>query len=181
MNEEIQYQKMQGLSIDRAALLNCIKDNKEKHDLLYEASIQAHKQCVYEYVEKSKDYMKESSKIYNNFAKKVDADFQSWDSKSTYLVKFPEHKDLPTKACPPAFPVSYESEYNAAIKRIELSVHDNFQLDESEFQKFIMNNWSWKTQFLGYCNTMITGSIYNSSVGTGKFLGTTYSGLLQQF
>ena len=45
-------------------------------------------------------------------------------------------------------PVSFEKEYEKAIKMFELEVRDEVDISNSDFQRFFLDEWSWKHDFL---------------------------------
>ncbi len=55
-------------------------------------------------------------------------------------------------------PTSYESYYTAALRKVELSQRDEFSLDDQEFQRYILNNWEWKSDFLNNATTYLGSS-----------------------
>lgn len=48
----------------------------------------------------------------------------------------------------PTKPVSYEAEYNRAIRKLELSVDNVIEVDELTFNQLVLDEWNWKAQFL---------------------------------
>lgn len=55
-----------------------------------------------------------------------------------------------------AIPQSNEDDYDRAIRMIELSSQDEFDLDEQEVRRYLMDDWSWSAAFasntLSYSN-----------------------------
>jgi hypothetical protein len=47
----------------------------------------------------------------------------------------------------PTTPVSYESNYNKAIRMLELSVDTVIEIDQYEFSKLVLDEWEWKQSF----------------------------------
>ena len=45
-------------------------------------------------------------------------------------------------------PVSYEKEYERAIKQLEYSVDSIIELDEMTFNQLVLDEWSWKRDFV---------------------------------
>lgn len=45
-------------------------------------------------------------------------------------------------------PIDQTREYDRAIKMIEMSVDEIIELDEHKFQCLVMDDWSWKSNFL---------------------------------
>lgn len=41
-------------------------------------------------------------------------------------------------------PASYELEYDKAIRKYSMSVDEHIFLDDTQFDKYIMDNWAWK-------------------------------------
>jgi len=50
-------------------------------------------------------------------------------------------------------PVDYTKDYDRAIKMLEMSVNTNVELDDKSFQQYIMDDWSWKDQFIAANST----------------------------
>ena len=44
-------------------------------------------------------------------------------------------------------PRTYAKEYETAIAMLEWTVDDVIELDSSQFQNFVLDDWSWKKQF----------------------------------
>ena len=47
----------------------------------------------------------------------------------------------------PAPPVSYEAEYNRAVKMLQMSVEEEIELEDDVFNQLVMDEWSWKRAF----------------------------------
>lgn len=45
-------------------------------------------------------------------------------------------------------PVDYTKEYDCAIKMLEMSVDEEIDFNQQAFQQYIMDDWSWKRQFI---------------------------------
>lgn len=45
-------------------------------------------------------------------------------------------------------PIDQTSDYDRAIKMIEMCVDDVVEIDEKDFACYVMDDWSWKKQFL---------------------------------
>lgn len=48
----------------------------------------------------------------------------------------------------PAAPVSYEKEYDRAIRMLELSVEKEIEVEEDIFNQLVLDEWAWKHQFV---------------------------------
>lgn len=63
------------------------------------------------------------------------------------LRVFRKTQKMPAQVVLPV-PVSYESEYLRALDMLRYSVDATIELDESEFEQLVRDNWSWKRGFL---------------------------------
>lgn len=55
-------------------------------------------------------------------------------------------------------PEDHTSDYEAAIKALELSVDDEIHLDAQEFRQYVMNEWDW------FENVTASNTLYASNV-----------------
>jgi hypothetical protein len=46
-------------------------------------------------------------------------------------------------------PEEHTKDYNRALKMLEMTVDEVIEMDEHSFSSYIMDDWSWKRQFLG--------------------------------
>jgi hypothetical protein len=60
------------------------------------------------------------------------------------LINAGNLKDIKTL---PAAPTSYETNYNRAVRMLELSVDEVVELDQYEFSKLVLDEWDWKQTF----------------------------------
>ncbi len=44
-------------------------------------------------------------------------------------------------------PMDQTAEYDGAITRLEMSCEDIIELDDSDFNRYVLNNWHWAAQF----------------------------------
>ncbi len=137
--------------INKGKLLAIIKENKARHDALFEAALSGYWISAKTVIEQKQKEFKEylvtlksdftygSNMILDKIAKqeKVD-DYGSIPLNNSYFnygvnLKYPE---------------SHEAEYNRAIRAIELNIYENIELSEIEFNQYVMNDWSWKNSFV---------------------------------
>lgn len=109
---------MQSVKINRKELLKIVRDNKTKHVTEYEEAVTDYKAGVVKLA-------KENLKLAN----------------SGELDKISR-----IKAAPQA-PVSYEDNYNRAIRMLELSVDEVIELEENDFNQLVLDEWVWKRAF----------------------------------
>lgn len=64
-----------------------------------------------------------------------------------------------------AFPENHEDDYNRAIKMVELSADNVLNLSQSEFNQYVLNDWTWRNTFLSvssvYCSGVAVTGCYN--------------------
>lgn len=46
-------------------------------------------------------------------------------------------------------PTSHLDEYDEVIAMMEMSVDETISLDSSAFQQYVLDNWTWKKNFIG--------------------------------
>ena len=109
---------MQSVKIDRIQLSAIVRENLTKHVAEYNEAVVDYKAGVVKLA-------KENLKLAN----------------SGELDKIAR-----IKAAPQA-PVSYEDNYNRAIRMLELSVDSVIELEEHDFNQLVLDEWAWKRQF----------------------------------
>ena len=57
-------------------------------------------------------------------------------------------------------PIDQTKEYDRVITMLEMSLDAEIELDERQFAQYVMDNWSWKSQFL------TTNSVYSRTAAT---------------
>lgn len=45
-------------------------------------------------------------------------------------------------------PMDQTSDYDRAIRMLEMSINQDIELSEHDFENYVMDNWDWKRQFL---------------------------------
>ncbi len=109
---------MRSVKVEKAELLKIVRDNQKKH--------------VKEFDEAVKDYKKAAVKVAKEH---VD------------LAKTGDLDQIARIKAMPARPVSYEKDYDRAIRMLELSVDDTIELEEDIFNQLVLDEWNWKHQF----------------------------------
>lgn len=118
---------MNSVKMDRKQLLGIVKENLEKHLTAYAEAVE--------------DYKAGALKISTANLK---------IAKTGDIEKFNQIKALPQA------PRSYEKEYNRAIRMFELSVEDVIDIEQDVFNQLVLDEWSWKNQFVA------AGALYKS-------------------
>ena len=52
-------------------------------------------------------------------------------------------------------PIDQTSDYDRAIKMIEMSIDENIEISETDFANYVLDDWHWKKQFMA-TNTYYT-------------------------
>ncbi len=109
---------MRSVKVEKNELLKIVRENKKKH--------------VKEFDESVKDYKKGAIAI---------------AKKHVELAKTGDLDEIAKIKAMPQKPVSYEKDYDRAIRMLELSVEDTIELEEDIFNQLVLDEWQWKHQF----------------------------------
>jgi len=109
---------METIQVKKETVLTTLKKNKELHHKEFEEAIEG-------WVNQAKNKLEGLLILLN--------------SSEAREVKFEIH--LPK-------PVSYEKEYDKAIKMVEFEIRDVIEISSSDFEKYFLDEWSWKEHFL---------------------------------
>jgi hypothetical protein len=107
------------VKVDSAKLLDTLRDNRNKHKTDFAATWQG-------YLETSK---KELRKAVRNVDK----------TKEGEGVTIPNLWPVPS---------SHVDDYDRIIGLIELSQDDQLELDDRDYERYVLDKWDWKEQFL---------------------------------
>lgn len=110
---------MRTVKLNKNELLGIVRANKEKH--------------IADYVESVADYKTAVVKLAKANLKLAN---------TGELESIAKIKAMPSK------PVSYEDAYSRAIRMLELSVEDTIDLEEHIFNQLVLDEWSWKQNFV---------------------------------
>ncbi len=110
---------MRSVKIDKKKLLTIVKENKSKH--------------IIEYNESVEDYKSAAIKLASEHIELA---------KSGKLSEIAKIKSMPQA------PISYEKEYDRAIRMLELSVDKEIELEDDIFNQLVLDEWVWKNQFV---------------------------------
>jgi hypothetical protein len=131
--------------VEKSQLLEIVKKNKEKHDIIYSGALEGYNAAVNNYLKKVESETERIKNLAIEYSK-AESHGKVFDKTGLYLIRC----DIPSS------PVSYAFDYEKTIKKLELSTAEKISLMDNEFNQYVMNNWSWKTSFLasnvGYCS-----------------------------
>jgi len=111
--------------ISRLKVLDTLKTNKELHRKEFEEAMTG-------WIEKTKEMVS-----------KISVQLESDKASETELSIFNQFPK----------PLSFEKEYERAIKMIELDVRLELDISSNDFDRFFLDEWAWKNSFLS--NTQI--------------------------
>ena len=172
MTQEVNLEtvaNLQEVVIEKDKLLEIIKDNREKHNAIYEAAVAGYWIKAEETVDKKLE----------NFTKSVDEVTEDFHTAYVRTKQAIKDKDKETRFSYSSrvnidntwgltFPQNHLDSYTKAIKMIELSVFDKVSLSSEEFDSYVLNDWGWKKNFLatnvGYI-AAYTGCMFNAGSG----------------
>jgi len=124
---DIKRNVMRSVKINKVELLDIVRKNQKKHIKDFEESV--------------KDYKKAAIKVAKEHVE---------------LAKTGELDQIAKIKAMPQRPTSYEDSYNRAIRMLELSVDDVIELEEDIFNQLVLDEWTWKHQFVA------SGALYKS-------------------
>jgi hypothetical protein len=186
------------IEIEKNKLLQVIKENKDKHVKEYKDACKAYEAAKLAYAQDFWSQMSENFGLYrkkmeekleavaelvlkarNNHQEDKKIDLAGIDSYLNFNYQ-PQVKLVATE------PISHEKEYNEAIRNLELTTAEFIYLDQTDFRRYILDEWDWKVQF-NYNNSLIlngstmTGNLYfgnsgNMVVSSGCY-APVYSGI----
>lgn len=110
---------MNSVKVNRNELLKIVQGNMMVHIAAYKESVEDYKNLVLTY---AKDNLVLAETMDLDIIRKIKA--------------------------PPAQPTSYEDNYKRAIRMLELSIVNEIELQEHEFNQLVLDEWSWKHTFL---------------------------------
>jgi hypothetical protein len=158
------FMSLQKIKVSKSELLDIVKDNKKKHDEIYEAAEAGYWIDAEDYLKK---HLKEQTALLKkNYIKQV-KDFKKQISKELKQVE-QKKKDSYYYMRKP-FPENHSDDYQGTIKRLELCVEPQIELENNEFDCYVRNKWTWRSTFLatnsGYAisASWVTGSAISAS------------------
>jgi dsDNA-specific endonuclease/ATPase MutS2 len=108
----------ESIKVLKTTVLKTLKENKENH-------VKEYNEAVEGWVEKAKQ--------------KVQNILDQLNSNKAKETKIEVH--LPK-------PVSFEKEYTKAISMLEFEVRDEIEISKHDFDRFFLDEWEWKDNFL---------------------------------
>ena len=162
------------IKVSREEILKIVEGNKEKHDQILKEAIEGY------WIEAeafSKKHEKETLDLFNKNHREQLKKLRKQRKEAIKTLKDYTKKDLEIIKNKDKigkftywngkYPEDHGDEYIGTIRRLELCVDKEVELDTNEFDSYIRNKWTWRDSFLT-CNTGYVTSYYGSgSVGIG--------------
>jgi hypothetical protein len=165
------YGDFSSLEISKDKLIDILNANLEKHNIIYNAAVSGYYDVIDGCYKKWNEQIEECILKLENFSNLLESGVQN-KIYGKEIIKKPDVPYYNTRYDFPSFPVSHEDEYKSAIKRVELSIRNVFSLNDEEFKKYILNDWTWKKDFMqssfNYVNC-VTGGLYYTPAVSGCF------------
>jgi chromosome condensin MukBEF complex kleisin-like MukF subunit len=111
---------MDNVKLERETLLKKVKENKEKHVVLFNEAWIGYCEHVQKQLQEALDQSRQD--IFKGFTK----------------LTAPDIFDIPK---------NWESAYEDVIAMLEMSIDSEIILDYHDFRKYVMDRWDWKEQF----------------------------------
>jgi hypothetical protein len=156
------------VKVKREEVLNIVKENKEKHDQLLKEAIEGYWVEAENQLKKiEKENVAAWNKQLNETIKKLRKDnrakvkaLKDQVAKELELVKKREKSGYTYMRN--QFPEDHGDDYEGTIRRLELTVSPEVELDTNEFDSYVRNKWVWRDSFLA-SNTLYAKSYYSNS------------------
>ena len=159
------------VKVGRQEVLEIVRENKKKHDALLKDAVEG----FWTEAEKQlKKYEKDSiagwERSHKERLKKMRKELRDNKKNLKEQVKkelgFVEgrKKDAPWVYMSKKYPENHADDYVGTIRRLELCVEKEVELDTTEFDRYVRNKWEWRASFLNN-NTGYVTAFYSSSPG----------------
>jgi len=167
---------LQEIKVEREEILKIVKDNKEKHDNILTNAIDGYwldaetklkkyeKDSISDVEKNHKVQLKNMRKSLRNFKKTIKEQV-----KKELLMVSEKNKDGAFVYMKSKYPEDHSDDYIGTIRRLELSVDKEIELDNTEFDKYIRNKWEWRDSFISSNTGYITmRNSNNVSIGASN-------------
>jgi hypothetical protein len=158
------------VKVARKEVLDIVKENKKKHDAILTDAIEGfwtdaekmlkktEKEAILAWERNHKDQLKKMRKDLRDQKRNLREQIK----KELALVSC-RKKDGPFIYMKNKYPETHADDYIGTIRRLELCVEDQVELDTQEFDRYVRNKWEWRDSFLT-SNTGYVTSYYNSGM-----------------
>lgn len=163
---------LQKIKVSRERVLKIVQENKEKHDQILKGAIEGywldaetflkkHEKDQIEIINKNhREQLKRMRKARKESLKALKVNVKH----DLDLVKA-KNRDKGFVFWGGKYPEDHGDDYLGTIRRLELSVDEQLELESNEFDSYIRNKWTWRDQFL----TSNRGYVASYYCGTGSY------------
>lgn len=165
------------IKVSRQNVLEIVKENKKKHDAIFKDAVEGFWMEAEKALKKTeKDQLSAWEKAHKEQLKKMRKQLR--DNKKALKEQIKKELDLvsrrkkdgPWSYMRNPYPENHADDYVGTIRRLELCVENEVELDTDEFDQYVRNKWEWRGRFLA-SNTSYVTSYYSSPFyGTGSCL-----------
>ena len=167
---EITIGNIKNVVINKNELLSILKENRAKHDTIFDVAISGYWIQAQNTIDKKKqefkNYIKELGHDFNYEIKKIANKINSKERINQTSIGISTNMNYQIGL---PYPENHSDEYNRAIRAVELNVYDKIELSEQEFNQYIMNNWAWRNSFINSNSNYVNLSVYSGYCGTGYY------------
>lgn len=169
------------VKVSREEVLSIVRENKEKHDQILKGAVEGywldaevflkkHEKDQLDIIAKNhKEQLKRLRKSRKDAIKALKANVKT----DLERVKA-KTRDKGFNFWGGKYPEDHGDDYNGTIRRLELCVEPQVELDTNEFDSYIRNKWQWRDQFLSSNKGYVT-SYYNNYGGCSGSYALTAS------
>jgi len=166
---------LQQIKVAREEILSIVKENKKKHDDILKDSIEGYwleaektlkryeKDTLYHAEKNHKEQLKKMRKSLRDKKKEV----REQVKKELEFVE-KRKKDAAFVYMRNKYPENHSDDYIGTIRRLELCVDKEVELDVVEFDKYVRNKWEWRDSFITSNSGYVTSLWGASYAGTGS-------------
>jgi len=184
------------IKVKTPEVLQIVKENKQKHDKILNDAIEGYWNDASNFLKKyEKDKLSELEKNHKATIKKMRKQLR--ENKAAVKGQVKKELELVEKRekrgylyMSNKYPEDHGDDYIGTIRRLELSVDKEIELDTKEFDQYVRNKWEWRESFLnsntGYANSYALSSSYSSHSNasfaiTGSTWGTSSWGGISSY
>ena len=158
------------VKVQTSEVLKIVKENKEKHDIIFNDAVDGYWADAVDFLKKyEKEKIAALEKNHRDQLKLLRKNLKT----NRAILKEQVKKELALVNdkiktgylyMKNTYPENHTDDYAGTIRRLELSVDKEIELDTNEFDSYIRNKWAWRDSFL----TSNTGYVNSKSARTGN-------------
>lgn len=159
--QEKQFANMSEVVMKKDELIKALVENKAKHDALFDAAVAGYWTTAKAQLdEKRKQLYTALDEFQEDAETQLDRVVQKVDAKEILPQSINVKGFTWSSYLSLAYPANHTTDYERAIRMMSASVYDEVKLSVNEFDRYVMNNWEWKNQFVASNSLYITTGVY---------------------